>query len=206
MITCPYCGTHYTVFQPNCSNCGGILPPPPHQSTPQSVETLVGTPPLPPRAISDSYTWKLLWADGSAIVGLVFLMIGFITGIVGIALSVAAVTAFVGIPLAIFGILFFGIGLGLSYWRYQQKAKVVQVLRKGHAVQGQIDLVRVNHTVEINGVNPWEIRYHFDAQGKDFSGKVTTLTQPNASLREGMPTWVLYLPDSPQNNAIYPHP
>jgi len=206
MITCPYCGTHYTVFQSNCSNCGGPLPPPPDPAIPRSTDILTAAPPLPPRPISDRYVWKLLWSDGWAVAALVFLILGAVFGVLGIALTIAVVTAFVGIPFAGIGLLFLGAGLGVFIWRYQVKTRLVLVLRNGQAVQGEIESVTVNRSVEVNGANPWTIGYRFRAQGAELHGKVTTLTPPEASLREGMPTWVLYLPDSPENNAIYPHP
>jgi hypothetical protein len=206
MITCPYCGTHYVTFQPNCTNCGGPLPLPPDPDAPQPPDILSASPPLPPRPISDRYVWKLLWADGWAVAGLVFFIIGSVFGILGIILTIIVITAFVGIPFAILGLLFFCIGLGTLIGRYYLKTKVVEVLRNGQAVQGEIESVTVNRAVEVNGANPWTIGYRFRAQGAELHGKVTTLTPPDASLREGLPTWVLYLPDSPVNNVMYPHP
>lgn len=206
MIACPYCGTHYAVFQSNCSNCGGPLLPPPEPSIARAQDILSASPPLPPRSISDRYVWKLLWTDGWAVFALVEFILGLVFGITGIALSFAVVTAFVGIPFAIIGFLSFFASVVIFVWRYQVKSKVVQVLREGQAVQGEIESVTVNRSVEVNGANPWTIGYRFHAQGADLRGKVSTLTPPDASIREGMPTWVLYLPDSPENNAIYPHP
>jgi hypothetical protein len=206
MITCPYCGTHYLTFQSNCSNCGGVLPLPPDPALETIPDISITTPPLPPRSISDRYVWKLLGADGWAIAAFVFLILGIVFFPLGMALTIAVVTAFVGIPFALLGLLFLGAGVGLSVWRYQTQMKVVQVLRDGQAVQGVIESVTVNHSVQVNGANPWTIGYRFQAHGSELRGEVSTLTPPGASLQPGLATWVLYLLDSPENNAIYPHP
>lgn len=206
MTTCPYCGTSYASFQSNCSNCGGPLIPPAEASTQRPPDALPASPPLPPRSISDRYIWKLLATDGWAIAALVFLILGIVFLPLGMALTIATVTIFVGIPFAGIGLLFLVAGLAVAFWRYQVKMKVIQVLRDGQAVQGEIESVTVNRAVEVNGANPWTIGYRFTAQGTEQHGKVSTLTPPAASIREGMPTWVLYLPEAPENNAIYPHP
>jgi len=35
---------------------------------------------------------------------------------------------------------------------------------------------------------------------------VTTLNTPSAALQPGQPARVLYLPQAPQYNSLYPHP
>ena len=109
MITCPWCGTNYAVFQPNCTNCGGPLPtprenPPAGAGTVQPEEPLLMPPPAP-RPFSNSYTWKLLMSDGWAIAAFVFILLGGIFTVTGIGLTVAIITAFVGIPFAGLGLL-----------------------------------------------------------------------------------------------------
>ncbi len=206
MITCPWCGTNYLAFQPNCKNCGGPLPPAGTEIASPAAGTEPPTPPLPPRSISKSYVWRLLSSEGSAIAALVFTSLGLVFGVVGAGLTLGVITAFVGIPFLLLGIIFFGAGAAVLIWRYQGAQKVVRVLREGEAARGQILDLQQNYSVRVNGRHPWVIRYAFQAQGQKYEGKVTTLNQPGQQLQAGNAACILYLPDAPQWNSIYPHP
>ncbi|MGH2581874.1 MAG: hypothetical protein ACRDFQ_03135 [Anaerolineales bacterium] len=62
-ITCPWCGTNYTSFQTNCSNCGGTLPAPTEVHPPAEVKRgkiELQMPPAPPREISDTYARRIM--------------------------------------------------------------------------------------------------------------------------------------------------
>ena len=206
MITCPWCGTNYLAFQSNCKNCGGPL---------QAVDEAIGLsdqiqnlpmPPSPPRSISDRYMWRLLYSDGWSIAGLILGFMGVIFSFLGAVLTIGMVTAFVGIPFLLLGILFLGISSGLFIWRYREAQKVVNVLREGEAIHGQIVDVQENYSVSINGRYPWVIRYQFRVNGQDYEGKVTTMNQPGPQLQAGKAVCVLYLRTTPEWNSIYPHP
>jgi hypothetical protein len=148
----------------------------------------------------------MLGADGWAIVGFVFTLLGSIFTFIGVILTIAIVTAFVGIPFALFGIPFLGAGGAALYWRYQQAQKTIQVLREGEAVQGQIVSLDQNYNVRINRRHPWIISYQFQAHGRTYQGQVTTLNPPGPGLQPGKMTYVLYLQNNPEHNALYPHP
>ncbi len=209
MISCPYCGTHFQTFQPNCKNCGGPLPeivPDPFQA----VEDLLAPPPLvpppPPRSISNAYTWKLLMIDGWSIGAFILVLTGGIMLVTGIGLIFGIVTAIVGIPLAFIGGAMFVGGLALGIWRYQEIQKIVNVLRFGESAPGQITNVQENTTVAINDRHPWTIEYDFVVGDRLFSGKVTTLTPPGLHLQTGRNVYVLYLPSNPALSSLFPHP
>lgn len=204
MITCPWCGTNYTEFQTNCRNCGGPLPLP-RPVIEENEEALVLPPPAP-RPIANSFVWKLLMPDALFIVGIIFSTLGGIFSVVGLALTLALVTILVGIPFLLLGMAFFGSGLAAAIWRYQSARKTVQVLQVGQVARGEITSVEQNYNVRVNGRHPWLIRYRFGALGKQYEGQVSTMNRPGASLREGNPVYVLYLAESPAQNAIYPHP
>jgi membrane protein implicated in regulation of membrane protease activity len=208
MITCPWCGTHYAAFQSNCKNCGGPLPPPPAQAAAPAPEREADlpAPPPPPRPISDSYVWRLLAADGGAIVGGVFALLGAIFLIVGVPLTLAIITAFVGLPFAALGAVFGGVGGWLLVRRYEAAQKTVSVLRRGEAARGQITGVEENLSVRVNGRHPWTIKYQFQVGGRNYEGRVSTLNRPAPQLQPGQPAHVLYLPGAPELNALYPHP
>ena len=100
MITCSWCGTNYTAFQPNCDNCGGSLPLPPEVVPAASGVTLVAPPP-PPRDVPRQAVWHILSSDGWAISGLVFSLLGLVFVVVGVPLTVSVVAAFVGLPFGV---------------------------------------------------------------------------------------------------------
>jgi hypothetical protein len=210
VIICPWCGTNYAAFQSNCKNCGGPLPAPRQSESvspaPAVSEPEVLMPPPPPRPIADSYAWRLLFADGWAITAGIFALVGGIFAFVGVILTVGIITAFVGLPFAGFGLLFGGAGVAVLVWRWQEAQKTLTVLRAGEATRGQIVSAQQNYSVQINGRHPWSIVYQFRAAGREFSGRVTTLNDPGSHLQPGRPACVLYLPNSPDHNALYPHP
>ena len=206
MIICPWCGTNYLVFQSNCKNCGGPLPAVGGEGAASlSAETVLEPPPAP-RPISEKYVWRLLSTDGWSIVAFVVGLIGFIFSLVGAGLTIAIVTAFVGLPFLLLGLALFGAGGGLFIWRYRNMQQVVNILRVGEVAHGQIVEVQENYSVIVNGQHPWMIRYQFEVGGLDQEGRVSTLNQPGQQLQAGKAVCVLYLPASPKMNSIYPHP
>lgn len=210
MITCPWCGTHYAAFQSNCKNCGGPLPPPAQAAAPAPEREAPAArsvpPPPPPRPISDSYAWRLLAADGGAIAGGVFALLGAIFLFVGVPLTIGIITAFVGLPFAGLGAVFLGVGGWLLVRRYESAQKTVSVLRQGEAVSGRILEVRENYNVTVNNRHPWTITYQFQMNGRDYEGKVSTLNRPDLQLQPQKAAYVLYLPEAPEVNTLYPHP
>ena len=208
MVTCPWCGTSQE-FQSNCINCGGPLPQPVEPlpvGREKPADEAVLMPPPPPRSISDRYIWKLLLADGWGIAALVFALLGAIFTPLGVALTIGIITAFVGVPFVGMGVLFLAGGVGVGAWRYKSAQQTVTVMRLGKAVQGKILEVNEVYNVEVNGRHPWTIRYEYKISGQTYTGEITTLNRPGENLREGMGVCVLYLPDSPGKNALYPLP
>ena len=205
MIICPWCGTSYLSFQPNCQNCGGPLPAVNPSTSSGAAEDLIA-PPSAPRSISDKYVWRLLTTDGWWIAALVFGLIGFIFSLVGAVLTILIITAFIGIPFLLLGLIFLGAGAWVFVRRYQNAQKVVNVLKAGEATQGQIVEVQENYSVTMGGRHPWMIHYQFEANGQEYKGEVSTLNQPGQQLQAGKAVYVLYLTTAPQWSSIYPHP
>jgi hypothetical protein len=166
----------------------------------------VPMPPPAPRPIAASYAWRLLLADGWAIAAFVFSFLGVIFTMLGLALTLAIVTAFVGIPFAGLGLLFLGAGAAVVVWRYQAAQKIVEVLRAGAAVEGQIVQVEENRYVQVNQRYPWVIRYTFRVEGQAYEGQISTLNVPGPHLQPGRRACVLYLPQAPGQNILYPRP
>ncbi|MCG2784348.1 MAG: DUF3592 domain-containing protein [Anaerolineae bacterium] len=204
MITCPWCGTNYVEFQSNCGKCGGPLPIPPQPGVARE-EPLLAPPPAP-RPIADSFAWKLVFSDGWFIVGMVFAILGGTFSCVGLSLLLAVVTILVGIPFALLGFAFLVGGGAVIFWRYQKARTTVRVLQVGQAVRGEIVSVEQNYNVRVNQRHPWQIVYRFQANGQGYQGQVSTLNALDNAIQAGNAVYVLYLPDAPENNAIYPHP
>ncbi len=209
MIQCPWCGTQYTAFQSNCSNCGGPLRAPAETAAAlagQGFDAELVFPPPPPRAIDNRYAWRLAGRDGWFMAAGVFALLGVIFTPLGGVLTIAIITAFVGLPFLLLGIVFLAAGGGGMYWRYQEAQKVADIVRRGEACRGQVVDLSENTAVEVNGRNPWTIRYEFEAAGQNIQGEVTTLSRPGMELQAGRPVCVLYLPEDPRRNSLYPRP
>jgi len=205
MITCHWCGTNYLQFQSNCDRCGAPLALPADASATNSA----GRPPTPPpapRPVAASYAWKLMWSDGTGVVGLIFLILGAVFTVVGGALTLGVITAFVGLPFLLLGLVFLLVGGGLAASRYQAARRTVDVLRLGEAAAGKIARVEQNLNVRVNNQHPWNIWYQFQVQSQSFEGKVSTFNTPGPSLQPGQSATVLYAPQAPQHNSLYPHP
>lgn len=205
MITCPWCGTNYTSFQPNCDNCGGSLPLPP-EVVPAASSVSLATPPPPPRDVPRQAVWHILSSDGWAISGLVFSLLGLVFAVVGIPLTVSLVAAFVGLPFGALGLLFLCGGMAILVWRYQMAHGTVEVLREGEATVGEIISVTQNYHVRVNGRYPWTVEYDYEVGGRLYADKVTTLSRPDLSQQPGSPVYVLYMGDDPEQSTIYPSP
>lgn len=209
-IVCPWCGTNYTSFFSNCRNCGGTIPAP--KEEPQApartrhAPAELEFPSPPPREVAPNYIRRLFAADGWVISAGIFALIGGIFAITGAGLTVGVITAFVGLPFLGLGLLFLGGGITMGYWRYQIAETAVNVLKLGKAVEGEITALEPNYSVRINGRTPWNIRYMFSLAGKSYEGSISTLNDPSYRLQPGSPAVVLYLPEKPDSNQLYPHP
>lgn len=210
MITCPWCGTSYQEFQSNCSNCGGSLPL--LVETASAPTELIAerelplSPPLPPRQIPNNVIRRMLLTDAGAITGGVFLLMGVIFFVTGMALVIPIITLPVGLPFAVLGFIFLVIGGILFYLRYQNAQQTVEILRDGQAALGEVTAVHQNYQVRINNRYPWVIQYQFKAHGQNYSGKLSTLSQPDLSQQPGKAVYVLYQQDDPQKSTLYPSP
>jgi len=161
-------------------------------------------PPPAPRAIAENYGWQLMLTDGWAIAAGIFSILGFTFTGMGFFLTIGIVTAFVGLPFLGIGIVFLGLGLSVFLSRYQKAQRTLTVLRTGESTSGKIMSVTENFAVRVGTQHPWIIRYQFQCSAGNYQGEVATLQKPN--LQPSQAVCVLYLPQSPQHNALYPHP
>jgi hypothetical protein len=205
MVVCPWCGTGYTAFQSICDRCGGpITPPRPAGTAAPGREP--SFPPPPPRAISDGYRWKLMRSDAWTLAASIIALLGLIFTVLGFVLTVAVVTAFVGLPFLGLGLVFLIGGGFVLYGRYREAAKGLDILRNGQAVRGEVLAADPNYSVTVNGRNPVTIHYRFELAGREFQSTLTTLNPLDPQFQPGQAVCVLYLPDAPQYSSLYPHP
>lgn len=163
-------------------------------------------PPPPPREISGSFAWRWMLTDGWTIASFVFVIVGGSFSLTGVGLTAGIITALIGIPFLLLGLVMLGGGAGMLYWRFTLAQNALNVLRHGLATRGEITGIEQNYSVRVNGRNPWTISYKFSLDGKDYEGKVTTLNNPPTFLAPGNPAAILYLSDAPEFNGLYPHP
>jgi len=145
-ITCPYCGTKHLEFQSNCKNCGAPLPGPGELAV-DAARRKLAMPPAPPREIASSFAWRWLLTDGWSIAAFVFVIVGGSFSLTGVGLIAGIITAIVGIPLLLIGLVFLGGGVGVFYWRYTEAQKALNVLRHGLATRGEITAETATITV-----------------------------------------------------------
>ena len=205
MITCPWCGTNYTSFQPNCDNCGGSLPLPP-ETAPTPPGVALSAPPPAPRNVPRQAVWHILFSDGQAIAAMVFTLLGAVFTAVGLPLTLALVPAPVGMPFSALGLFLLAWGIAVLVRRYRVCDRTVEVLRDGEATVGEIVSVTQNFHVRVNGRYPWTVEYYYEVDGRDYSGKVTTLSRPDLSQQPRSPVYVLFMADDPAQSTIYPSP
>jgi hypothetical protein len=147
-----------------------------------------------------------MWSDGRSVATLVLVILGTIFAFLGGALTFAIITAFVGVPFLVLGLALLLVGGLLGSWRYREARRTVEVLRVGDAAEGRITNVDENRSVRLGDRHPWRIAYSFRAAGQEYEGQVSTLNKPGPNLQPGRPAWVLFSPQAPQRNVLYPHP
>jgi hypothetical protein len=206
MFICPYCGTHYLTFQPNCQNCGGPIQETTEEMTQSPSSEDLPIPPTAPRQISNRYVWRLLVSDGKWIAALILGIIGFIFINIGIGLIFGVITAFIGIIFLLLGLGFLGGGALMFFWSYQKAMKVVYVLRDGDSTIGKINAIQEDYSTTINEQHPWMIDYEYQVNDQTYTGRVTTMHQPGQQIQTGKMARILYLASEPQWSSIYPHP
>lgn len=203
MMTCPWCGTSYKSYQPQCSQCGGSLPLP--AETSPAMKGLAAPPP-PPRSVPRQIVWRILFTDGLAIAGLVFLLLGLAFGTMGTVLAVSAVTAPVGLPFAGLGAAFLVAAAPILVWRVQVARRTVRILEQGKATTGEVLKVQQQYWMRVNHRHPWTLDYGYQVNGNRYGGRITTLSRPELSQQPGTPVCVLYLGDDPGQSTLYPSP
>lgn len=197
-VTCPWCKHHWPagMVAVECGNCGGALPAPPGP-------TRAAAPPAIPRRLPQRYTSELLGSKNvGAIVGTIFAAFGALFALIGVGLC------FVLLPLGLgffgFGALFGTIGWLLRSASRKSALRQIDALTRGHVAEGQLIGVRQDFSETINGRNPYRIEYVFYVNGQPLGGSTKGWDIVNMLRQPGEPLWVVFLPEDPGTNSIWP--
>ena len=181
----------------------------PARALPGRIET-AGYPPPPapppaPRPIADSYVRTLLLADDNflgtmagAFCGMLMLVIAFFKAAGGDTSS-RLTTLFLA------ALLVLAISAMAGGWLFVKARRTVLALRHGAAALAQITKVEQTDPEQPGKQPRWVYHYYFTSKGQRVRGTATTQKPPSPQLKAGQSWWVLYLPETPEQHALYPH-
>lgn len=197
VVSCSWCGTRYTAFQSNCSNCGGPITAPPGENA--------GTPPpSAPRELPAGYMRRQAFKNPLLLVGVIFAGVGlpffFIFPTIGIVSGELLFLLIGGLLGAIFSVL----GLGMARFGWKGMQEKWQAYQFGDATTGKVVEVYRDTSVRVNGRSPWAIVYEFVVNGRIYEGTEQSWQYSARQRKPGQPLHVLYMSNDPEQNTIYP--
>lgn len=191
---CPWCGTRNKWGALECRRCGGPQP---------AVETADAgpAPPPPPRGVPAGYGRRLFLTQVVGLVGAIFAVIGLPFAVVFPIISFATGDWLFLLIGGSLGGLFTLLGLGMFVVGLRQVQRRIDTYRNGHAARGTVVEVLLDRSIAINGRSPWRVTYTYNVMGISHSGSAHTW---HPIVEPGSPVHVLYMPNEPGNNAVYP--
>lgn len=208
---CGWCSTATTeLARTNCASCGGPLPPLPlavlrlHPELGVSDEALLAVKPGPaPRKLPRGYRARVtFWKNPLAVIGAAFGAFGVLFGGLGCPLTIVLIP--LGLGFLGFGVLFGGLGALMAFFGVRAGAVRIRALVDGVPARGRIVEVHTDTSQSINGRHPRSIRYVFDAGDGVHEGVATAWEWLDGDRDPDEPCWVVYLPDDPDTNALWP--
>lgn len=164
-------------------------------------------PPNPPREVSRRYVISQFTTNVWFIVGMVFAFIGCTFTGVGIPFLFTTSN-----ELGIGGIIFSLVGLGflipgviILFRRIRQARRLLFVIREGRDRLGDVVSAGYNTSVTINNRHPYRIKYTFRPLGGEVEGTYQTMDHRAGEVAAGSQVYILYDPDEPEYNTLYPH-
>ena len=156
-------------------------------------------PPPPPREMPSGADAKGVFA---------FLFGGIFTGVALLFIIVGVVILLSGALFGLFFIFFpmIHLGIGLVALRSAVRSRNEnQVLGEaGVATVAEVESIDRNRKVRINGRHPYLLEYRFVLDGLTHVGDYSTMNRAVTSHEPGDQIWILYEPDDPSNNIIWP--
>lgn len=197
---CAWCGQRNPNTILECRKCGGPLTPP-------LGEDPGAAPPPPPRVLPAGYKRRMLFSNTPiTLVGGIFLLVGFPLGVIFTTLGFAIpeIWLFIVIGGGVGG-LFTLLGGGMLYFGIQQGLGKIRPYEHGQATVGEVIAIQQDYSMSVNGRYPWAIVYIFDdARGRPYEGQAITWQHAPNTQAVGNHVFVLYMPDDPHQNVLYP--
>jgi len=153
-------------------------------------------PPPPPRVLPKGFEFRQKWSRNvGTLAGCGLILIASLFFVAALkARSFAAM-----VPL-----LFMLAGVSLFWHGWRTACGILKAYRKGVVVEGEVVEVRLDKTQSINQRHPWVMTYHFPVGNELVEGSITSFNSVLGTRGGGQPLWVLYVPDDPTQNTIYP--
>lgn len=153
-------------------------------------------PPDAPRELPSGFEFRIKWS------GNILSMVGTIFLFVGLVLFFAML--FVIWFGALFALIFVILGFILFRAGRVQAKSVLRAFKRGIAIAGEVISCSLDRTQSINQEHPFKLVYSFVVDGHLYEGSLTSFDSTIARRAAGQPIWVLYVPEAPGQNTIYP--
>lgn len=157
----------------------------------------IGPPPPPaPRTLPKGFALRTrLTGNIATWIGLIFFGFG----------SFMTTAVFFANPwFALFPLLFALGGFGMLRYGLIQAKHTLKAFKQGTAIAGNVHSLSSDTTQTVNGKHPYKLIYHFQLNGNLHDGSVVSFDSTLSKRRSGQPLWILYLPDDPTKNTLYP--
>ena len=153
-------------------------------------------PPETPRELPKGFALRTrLTGNVATWVGLIFFTFGTV---MAIAISFASLwaTLFPG---------FFALGgFGMLRHGLTHASNTLRAFRFGTAVAGTVHSIGLDPNNRINDQYARKLIYHFQVGNQLHEGTLISFDSTLSTRRHGQPLWVLYLPEDPSKNTLYP--
>lgn len=164
---------------------------------PQPGEGLGPPPPPVPRPLPKGFEFREKWSRNIlACIGGLFFLIGSFIFLVFLLLGLL-----IGTPLPL---LFMILGFVMLWIARRHAARTLKAFKRGTAVEGKVVSVAQDQSQTLNGAHPWKLIYHFPVGAQLHEGNVVSWDSTITARSAGQPLWVLYLPEDPGQNTLYP--
>lgn len=179
-IECPWCkSVNRVINETHCKSCGGPLPAVSHDN---SGIKRGAPPPPPPRKLPAVYVRKIKYGNTMFIIGIICIVPFF------------------------WSIIFPVIGFFLVRSGLRTAKRKIEALENGIKTEGiLIDIYRDTRE-SVNGKHPWRLDYEFTTKtGHLIKSKKTGAWNSNNRYRKSDDKlWIVYIPENPEINAIWP--
>ena len=197
-IACPWCGQRNPINSLECRQCGGPLPPP-------IGDNPGPEPPLPPRVLPKGYRRRMLWKNSILnTIGIIFTAVGLSTACLFSTIGITAGIVLMALIGLFVGGIFAVIGGGMLYAGIREALGKIRPYERGLAATGEVTEIYRDRSTVVNGRNPWAVHYQFNIGTEAYEGRAITWKYAPAIQEVGNRVWVLYLPDDPEQNVLYP--